>query len=54
MPAADKAPRWSKKDSNEVIKQFNLFTESGGEEGWDPRNCNGDYIKEKVKDSDVL
>jgi hypothetical protein len=54
MPAAAKAPRWSKKDSKEVIKQFNLFTESGGEEGWDPQNCNTEYIKVKVKDSDVL
>jgi hypothetical protein len=54
MPAAHKVPRWNKKASNEVIKQFNLFTESGGEEGWDPRDCTAEYIKVKVKDHDVL
>lgn len=54
MPAADKAPRWSRVAGNEVIKQFNLFTQSGGEEGWDPRDCSPEYIKLKVKDNDEL
>jgi hypothetical protein len=54
MPAATKAPRWSIKASKEVIKQFDLFTESGGEEGWDPRDCTAEYIKVQVKDNNML
>jgi hypothetical protein len=53
MPTA-RAPRWSKKASNEVEKQFNLFTESKGEEGWDPRDRTPEYVKLKVRTNDLL
>lgn len=49
-----KAPRWCKKASNELEKQFNLFTQSGGEEGFDPRDRTSEYIKSKAKDNPVL
>ena len=49
-----KAPRWSKKASTELEKQFNLFTQSGGEEGFDPRDRTAEYIKSKAQGNPVL
>jgi hypothetical protein len=49
-----KAPRWSKKAGNELKKQFNLFTQSGGDEGFDPRDRTAEYIKSKAQGNPVL
>jgi hypothetical protein len=47
-------PRWNKEATNEIQKQFDLFTESNGQEGWDPRNRDALYIKPRVQQNDVL
>ena len=49
-----KAPRWNKKASKEVERQFDLFTQTQGKDGWDPRERSPEYIKQKVKDNFLL
>lgn len=49
-----KIKRWGKQQSNEVTKQFNLFTETNGGEGWDPEDVTESVIKQNIKSNDVL
>jgi len=49
-----KAPRWNKKASKEVERQFDLFTQTQGKDGWDPRERAPEYVKNKVKDNFIL
>ena len=54
MPVRGTAPRWTKEAANEVERQFNLYTESNGQEGWDPRDRNASYIKPLAQKNNVL
>ena len=54
MPVRGTAPRWTKEAAKEVERQFNLYTESNGQEGWDPRNHNASYIKPLAQKNDIL
>jgi hypothetical protein len=54
MPVRGTAPRWTKEAANEVERQFNLYTKSNGQEGWDPRNRDASYIKPLAQKNDVL
>ena len=45
---------WGAKQKKEVLKQFNLFTSTNGEEGWDPEKWGDtDYIVGKAKDNPI-
>jgi hypothetical protein len=47
-------PCWSKEATNEIQKQFDLFTESNGKDGWDPQNRDASYIKPCIQQNEVL
>jgi hypothetical protein len=53
----DKLANWGKEQRKELTKQWNLFVESDGENGWDPRlntTTHKTAIVELVKTNDVL
>ena len=49
-----KAVCWNKQAQTELEKQFNLFTTTNGDEGFDPENQMAEYIKAAAQNNEVL
>jgi hypothetical protein len=47
-------PRWNKAASDELARLFNLFTQTGGQEGCDPQNQDPEYVIEALKENGIL